>query len=108
MLIDIHAFVLARLSARSVPWTDVSRKTGIPYETLKKIASRRTPNPGVQHVQRLAEFFQQLEQAAAPAVAAEGAPQIDVPGYTGPDRRCAGPGRDAGTDHDRRGAPQGV
>lgn len=57
MFINLHSHVLAKLAARDVPWTRVARETGIPYETLKKIASGRTPNPGVQHVQKLADYF---------------------------------------------------
>lgn len=57
MFINLHSHVLARLAARELPWTQVARETGIPYETLKKIASGRTPNPGVQHVQKLADYF---------------------------------------------------
>ena len=57
MFINLHSHVLAKLAAREIPWTQVARDTGIPYETLKKIASGRTPNPGVQHVQKLADYF---------------------------------------------------
>jgi hypothetical protein len=62
MLIDIHAFALRHLAARAVPWAQVARETEIPYETLKKIASGRTPNPGVVHVQRLADYFAERDQ----------------------------------------------
>ena len=57
MFINLHEFVLTKLAAREVPWTKVARETGMSYETLKKIASGRTPNPGVQHVQTLADYF---------------------------------------------------
>ena len=57
MFINLHKFVLTKLSAREVPWTKVARDTDMSYETLKKIASGRTPNPGVQHVQKLANYF---------------------------------------------------
>lgn len=50
-------FVLECLHARRIPWTVVSRETGVPYETLKKIAHGTTPNPGVRHVQRLADYY---------------------------------------------------
>ena len=51
-------YVLDQLRARRVPWTEVARVSGVPYEMLKKIAHGRTPNPGVLHVQRLADFFE--------------------------------------------------
>lgn len=57
MFINLHRYVLDRLAARDMPWTQVARDTGMSYETLKKIASGRTPNPGVQHVQTLADYF---------------------------------------------------
>lgn len=57
-------FVLARLKAREVPWIEVSRRTEVPYETLKKIALGYTHNPGVRHVQRLADYFRARETQA--------------------------------------------
>lgn len=54
---NIYDYVMSKLDARFVPLVRVSRETGIPYESLKKIAHRRTPNPGVKHVQTLADFF---------------------------------------------------
>lgn len=54
---NIYDYVMSNLDARVVPLVRVSRETGIPYESLKKIAHRRTPNPGVKHVQTLAYFF---------------------------------------------------
>ena len=67
---NIYTYVMSELDARAVPLVRVSRETGIPYESLKKIAHRRTPNPGVRHVQTLAEFFDRVrayEPDAAPA-----------------------------------------
>ena len=70
MHINLLNFVLAHLAERKVPWTQVARDTGIPYETLKKIASRRTPNPGVLPVQTLADYFsKQFPSSTAPVVA---------------------------------------
>lgn len=73
---NIYAYVMSSLDARVVPLMRVSRETGIPYESLKKIAHRRTPNPGVKHVQTLAEFFDGVieeNQPAAPAIQAPAA-----------------------------------
>ena len=55
-------FVLTHLDRRSPKWTEVARSTGVPYDTLKKIATRTTPNPGVRHVQVLADYFQAQAQ----------------------------------------------
>lgn len=57
---NIYAYVMSNFDAKVVPLVRVSRETGIPYESLKKIAHRRTPNPGVKHVQALAEFFDEV------------------------------------------------
>lgn len=54
----ILEFVLEKLGKRDVPWTTVARETGIPYDTLKKIARGVTANPGVLHVQALHDYFQ--------------------------------------------------
>lgn len=63
---NIYAYVMSQLDARAVPLVRVSRETGIPYESLKKIAHRRTPNPGVKHVQTLAEFFDRVGMEKKP------------------------------------------
>ena len=65
---DLLSYVLGELDARRVKWTEVSAGSGVPYETLKKIAHRTTPNPGVRHVQRLADFFRARETAAGTEV----------------------------------------
>ena len=72
---NIYAYVMSNFDARVVPLARVSRETGIPYESLKKIAHRRTLNPGVKHVQALADFFDVCAENAAksPASAAHAA-----------------------------------
>lgn len=64
---DLYAYVMANLDARRIALARVSREAGIPYESLKKIAHRRTPNPGVKHVQALADFFDRIEPAESHA-----------------------------------------
>lgn len=68
---NIYAYVMSKLDARVVPLVRVSRETGIPYESLKKIAHRRTPNPGVKHVQTLAEFFDAVAEEENTAARAD-------------------------------------
>ena len=65
---NIYAYVMSQIDARAVPLVRVSRETGIPYESLKKIAHRRTPNPGVKHVQTLAEFFDRVGMEKKPEI----------------------------------------
>lgn len=62
---NIYAYVMSNFDARVVPLARVSRETSIPYESLKKIAHRRTLNPGVKHVQALADFFDACAETAA-------------------------------------------
>lgn len=61
----LYEFVMARLQGRqrSTPLKDIAEGAGIPYETLKKIAYGTTSNPGVQHVQKLADYFLAVDQA---------------------------------------------
>ena len=51
---NLLGFVLPQLQARRKSLRDVARDSGVPYDTLKKIALGYTQNPGVLHVQRLA------------------------------------------------------
>jgi predicted transcriptional regulator len=76
---NLHQFVLDHLAARRIKWTQVSREAGVPYETLKKIASGRTPNPGVLHVQTLANYFQ-AKASAAPVNHAQAATETAAQG----------------------------
>ena len=57
---DLLGFVLGQLRRREMLWTEVAKGSGVPYDTLRKIASGATPNPGVKHVQSLADFFDGL------------------------------------------------
>lgn len=62
---NLLLFVLECLDRRVPNWSEVSRVSGVPYSTLKKIATRVTPNPGVQHVQALADYFMSQEAEVA-------------------------------------------
>jgi len=57
-------FVLTNLRRRDRSWVEVAKATGVPYDTLKKIANGVTPNPGVRHVQALADYFVSKTPAA--------------------------------------------
>jgi hypothetical protein len=75
---NLLEFVLGNLDRRQPKWAEVSRGTGVPYDTLKKIATRITPNPGVRHIQKLADYFLlhghvDTAQAATESVANGGA-----------------------------------
>lgn len=68
-------FVLTSLRRRDRPWVEVAKATGVPYDTLKKIANGVTPNPGVKHVQALADYFSSQMPAANHADASQVAQQ---------------------------------
>lgn len=70
---DLLGFVLGCLGQRRYKLTEIAHGTGVPYETLKKIANGSTPNPGVRHVQRLADFF---TEHAAPPLAEQVGPEL--------------------------------
>lgn len=57
MQTNLLDYVLGQIDARRSKLIVISRDSGVPYETLKKIAHRRTPNPGVLTVQQLADYF---------------------------------------------------
>ena len=118
MFTNLHRHVLDRLAAREVPWTQVARDTGMSYETLKKIASGRTPNPGVRHVQKLADYFgtgllavqqavaneQMAETAHADMTpAADALPDCNLPPWDGITER-----RKLNAPVDRRVSPESV
>ena len=54
-------YVLRKLAENKGSHVEISKATGIPYGTLAKIAQRTTANPGVNHVQALADYFRGVE-----------------------------------------------
>lgn len=56
-------FVLGRLDACRGKHREVAANSGVPYSTVKKIACRITPNPGVNHVQTLSDYFKSKKAA---------------------------------------------
>ena len=64
---DLLGFVLFHLKLRQPPWTEVAKEAGVPFDTLKKIGLGYTVNPGILHVQRLADYFSERLQAAKPS-----------------------------------------
>lgn len=67
-------FVLPRLQARQPNWREVARGSGVPYDTVKKIATGVTRNPGVLHVQRLAGYYSERDAAPPPDNAPQASP----------------------------------
>jgi len=53
----ILAFVRRKLDGARGEWVEISRVSGVPYHTLTKIAQGATPNPRIETVQRLVDYF---------------------------------------------------
>lgn len=60
---SMHDFVVKRLQAAKGRWPLIAKKTRVPLRTIQKIASREIRDPGITHMQNLANFF--AEQADA-------------------------------------------
>lgn len=61
----IFEYVLAGLERTKGRWPAVAEASGVPYKTLTKIAQREIIDPGVSHVQKLADYFRAMDEAAA-------------------------------------------
>ena len=58
-------YVLRNLEENKGRHREISDSSGVPYSTVAKIVQRRTPNPGVQAVQALADYFTNAGKKAA-------------------------------------------
>ena len=54
---SIYEFVLSELVKAKGHWPAISNGTGISRRTIEKIARKEVSNPGVKHIQTLAEYF---------------------------------------------------
>ena len=54
-------YVLRNLDLNKGSHKEIAEASGVPYSTLAKISQRVTPNPGVQHVQALADHFRRVQ-----------------------------------------------
>lgn len=50
-------YVLRNLEQNKGRHVEIATATGVPYSTLAKIYQGVTPNPGVQSIQALADYF---------------------------------------------------
>lgn len=60
----IFEYVLAQLESSKGKWAAVAEGSGVSYRTLEKIARREIKDPGVSHVQKLADYFRAQSSAA--------------------------------------------
>jgi hypothetical protein len=62
---DILDYVLQKLEETRGDWPAIARESGVPYDTITKIAQRQIEDPKVGKLQRLANFFRAREREAA-------------------------------------------
>lgn len=53
-IINLHDFVIAQLAATKTQWPEISVKSGVPYSTLTKIATKQIKDPGYSKIDALA------------------------------------------------------
>jgi len=56
---DLLEFVRRRLESSKGTWPAIAEATGVPYDTITKIAQGTIEDPGVSKVQKLANYFRQ-------------------------------------------------
>lgn len=64
MSFPMHDYVLRQLEGAKGRWPKVAEESGVSIRTIEKIARREIIDPGVSHVQKLADYFL-LEAARA-------------------------------------------
>ena len=62
---DLLQYVLDGLERTRGTWREVASKSGVPYDTITKIAQRQIEDPRVSKIQKLAAYFKSQEAAAA-------------------------------------------
>lgn len=54
---NIYDFVMAGLDQTKGSWPQVADGSGVSKRTLEKIARREIKDPGVSHIQAIADYF---------------------------------------------------
>lgn len=57
---NLHDYVLAQLEAAKGRWPEVAAHSGVSRRTIEKIARSEIKDPGISHVQKLADYFRGL------------------------------------------------
>jgi hypothetical protein len=60
---DILGYVRGELEKNRGTWPTIADETGVPYDTITKIAQRQIVDPKVSKVQILANYFREREPA---------------------------------------------
>ncbi len=61
---SIYQFVMSKLASPGYTYQQIADGSGVSKRTVEKIARREIADPGVSHIERLAEFFRDSEKAA--------------------------------------------
>lgn len=62
MVENLHAYVLRHLEAAKGRWPEVAEGSGVSRRTIEKIARKEIEDPGISHVQKLADYFRSSER----------------------------------------------
>lgn len=62
---SVYAYVMAQFDRTALTYDEISDGSGVNKRTVEKIARREIEDPGVSHVEKLAEFFRGQEQRQA-------------------------------------------
>lgn len=62
MQTGIYEYVLRELEAAKGSWTQVAEGSGVPKRTVEKIARKEIADPGVSHIEKLADYFRREER----------------------------------------------
>lgn len=54
---NMHAYVLLELERTKGTWPEVAKASGVSKRTIEKIARGEIADPGVSHIQKLANHF---------------------------------------------------
>lgn len=54
---NLHEYVLQRLETAKGKWSEVAEGSGVSKRTIEKIARKEIVDPGISHVQALADYF---------------------------------------------------
>jgi len=58
----IYEYVMTRLRTKDVPQRRIARESGVPFSTVCKVAQGAVKEPSVHTIQRLADFFNKVDQ----------------------------------------------
>ena len=60
---SIYAYVMVQLQAHKGRWPNVAERSGVSRRTIEKIARGEIKDPGVSHIEKLAQFFHSEDAA---------------------------------------------